>query len=389
MEFGQFLSILYWLVVSLCVVLIGGIAGGLVGAAFLGGTSDDLWDVGENYDTAEDNSGYYIWDKAGILAEEDHIALILQISDVVEARNCGVYIITISNTSNSGYSDTLNAAEEMYSELNLGVGANHNGVLLLMSTEDRHFSVVAYGDYVESIFNNKGLESLQNIFVPYFRNDDWYGGLSAYVSAVSELLDGVGLSAGTPVTIYDFVGDYTYDASFTNPDGTEANFCYMLSIEPSNNGVTISEMWRGMYTFCDDWASQNDLEGDTLYFVVKYGDNAGTHSLTYVPAAQSPYGADTIYIDGNTDMPFTRDPYPVDNLGDCMVTAGAFDNFVGFWEDEYDFGSGDTVYDYVLDSSSGYDFNHEPENWEDLINGFNALNNNLINNFWEIVDATN
>ena len=56
---------------------------------------------------------------------------------------------------------------------------------------------------------------------------------------------------------------------------------------------------------------------------------------------------------------------------------------------DYDFGSGNTVYDYALDSSSGYDFNHEPENWGDLINGFNALNENLENNFWDIVGAMN
>lgn len=114
------------------------------------------------------------------------------------------------------------------------------------------------------------------------------------------------------ITISNFIGDYSYDASFENPDGTWTDFCYSLSIEPENDGVLVSEMWRGMYIFCNDWASKNDLDGNTLYFVVKYGDNAGTHSLTYIPAEQSPYGSDTIYIDDDTDMPFTKDGY-VDN----------------------------------------------------------------------------
>ena len=47
-----------------------------------------------------------------------------------------------------------------------------------------------------------------------------------------------------------------------------------------------------------------------------------------------------------------------------------------------------SVYDYALDPDSGYDFNHEPENWSDLIQGFNALNENLIEHFWDIADAT-
>ena len=190
-----------------------------------------------------------------------------------------------------------------------------------MSDEDRYFAIVSFGDYAATIFNNDEIEYLQNISVPYFRNDDWYGGLSAYVSAASELLDGIRPSADMSLTISDFIGDYTYDASFENPDGTWTNFLYSLSVKPGNDGVLISEVWRGIYSFCDDWASQDDLDGNTLYFVIKYGDNAGTHSLTYIPAAQSTYGSDTIYVDGNTDMPFTKDGY--------------IDNSYSYWDDSY------------------------------------------------------
>ena len=300
--------------------MIAGVAGALVSTAFLGGASN-IWDVEENPSVSENNSESYIWDKAGILSDEDHIALILQIQDVVKKHNCGIYIVTISSASNSGYSDALDAAQKMYSELKLGIGSDHDGVLLLMSDEDRYFAIVSFGDYAATIFNNDEIEYLQNISVPYFRNDDWYGGLSAYVSAASELLDGIRPSADMSLTISDFIGDYTYDASFENPDGTWTNFLYSLSVKPGNDGVLISEVWRGIYSFCDDWASQDDLDGNTLYFVIKYGDNAGTHSLTYIPAAQSTYGSDTIYVDGNTDMPFTKDGY--------------IDNSYSYWDDSY------------------------------------------------------
>lgn len=493
-------AILYWIVMSLCAGLIAGIAGALVSTAFLGGVSN-IWDAEEKPSVSENNSEYYIWDQAGILSDEDHIALILQIDDVVKKHNCGIYIVTISSVSNSGYSDALDAAQKMYGKLELGIGSDHNGVLLLMSDEDRYFAIVSFGDYATTIFNNDGIEYLQNISVPYLENDDWYGGLSAYVSAASELLDGIRPSVDMSLTISDFIGDYTYDASFENPDGTWTDFLYSLSIEPGNDGVLISEVWRGIYSFCDDWASQNDLDGNTLYFVVKYGDNAGTHSLTYIPAAQSPYGSDTIYVDGDTEMPYLRDTYvSATSYVPSTDYSAPFSAFVGTWQDEndenaylfvgygdeteetayayafvptgdyqvqliengstnafgnfmrygsepefsidltresgwidatvyygatgveknfrflpvdpntcayrnpyyiggesanepcandYDFGSGNTVYDYALDSSSGYDFNHEPENWGDLINGFNALNENLENNFWDIVGAMN
>lgn len=46
-----------------------------------------------------------------------------------------------------------------------------------------------------------------------------------------------------------------------------------------------------------------------------------------------------------------------------------------------------SVYDYAFDPSAGYDFSHEPENVGELIQGFNALNENLYGNFWDIVGA--
>ena len=46
-----------------------------------------------------------------------------------------------------------------------------------------------------------------------------------------------------------------------------------------------------------------------------------------------------------------------------------------------------SVYDYAFDPSAGYDFSHEPENVGELIQGFNALNENLYGHFWDIVGA--
>lgn len=46
-------AILYWIVMSLCVGLIAGIAGALVSTAFIGGLPDDAWDGNSGYDVAE------------------------------------------------------------------------------------------------------------------------------------------------------------------------------------------------------------------------------------------------------------------------------------------------------------------------------------------------
>lgn len=323
-------AVLYLIVVSFCAWIIGVISASLIGTAILGEIPDDLWDSEENLNTntTENISNDYIWDKAGILADEDQIALILQINDVMKTHNCGIYIITISSASNSGYIDASDAAQKMYSELKLGVGSDHNGVLLLISTEERQFSVVSFGDYAETAFDNNGIQHLQDIAKAYFKNDDWYGGLSSYVGAAEELLDEMEIPANTSLTISNFVGDYTYDASFGNPDGTDTDFCYSLQVIQAIDGINVSLEWRGNRIFGDVYISNSELtDGNTVTF---YAENyqtdydSGYHSLTYVPASKSPYGSDTIYVDGDKDMPFIRDSY----AGSTYSDWGSSDSYI-------------------------------------------------------------
>lgn len=278
-------AILYWLVMSACAGVISGIAGGLLSAALLGGIPDDSWDN--------------IWDDSGSYTESLTEADVVGRWELVEIEEEGVSH-SAGELGASGYCDFY---EDGSSRFCLQSGAD-------MESENTVWTLAGNSIFVE--FPQYGtsftLEPEGNLLV---LNDTDMILRYRKASKISGSSNGSNDPATTltGITVSDFVGDYTYDASFETPDGTWTNLCYSLSIEPGNDGVSISEIWRGIYIFCDDWASQDDLVGDTLYFVVKYGDNAGTHSLTYVPAEQSPYGADTIYIDGNTDMPYTRDSY--------------------------------------------------------------------------------
>ena len=72
---------------------------------------------------------------------------------------------------------------------------------------------------------------------------------------------------------------------------------------------SISEEWRGNSIIQDEYARPKSLIVDTLTFDTIAADGLGieTHTLTYIPAYNSPLGQDVIYIDGDEDMPFARE----------------------------------------------------------------------------------
>lgn len=166
-------------------------------------------------------------------------------------------------------------------------------------------------------------ESMKSESTTQLPDNSWdsssYQEESAKSESATQLPDNSKSTAATQsaAAISKFIGEYSYDASFENPDGTYTNFFYSLSVEPGNGGVLISEMWRGLYIFDNEWASQEDLEGDTLLFTAYNGSDTGQHTLTFIPAAQSPYSSDTIYIDGDTDMPFTKDGFLDNSYSYC------------------------------------------------------------------------
>lgn len=116
-------------------------------------------------------------------------------------------------------------------------------------------------------------------------------------------------SAASEISIADFAGAYGYDASFEE-EGESLNFYYYLEIGEWNSyWFSISEEWRGNSIIQDEYARPKSLIVDTLTFDTIAADGLGieTHTLTYIPAYNSPLGQDVIYIDGDEDMPFARE----------------------------------------------------------------------------------
>lgn len=113
----------------------------------------------------------------------------------------------------------------------------------------------------------------------------------------------------TTTTAADFVGTYSYDASVETPDGQYTDFYYLLEIGLDGSALVVTQTWRGNYLFDHARVSPIDVTGNTLVFdaSVVGSTEPEIHSLTYLPAKDSPLGKDTIYIDDDETMPFVRE----------------------------------------------------------------------------------
>ena len=79
----------------------------------------------------------------------------------------------------------------------MGEGPNRDGIMLLLSMDDRDWAMFCYGSRCEYTFNSYGQEKLEKVFLDNFGENDWYGGFEDYIKECSIYLGKA--SAGKPV----------------------------------------------------------------------------------------------------------------------------------------------------------------------------------------------
>ena len=103
------------------------------------------------------------------------------------------------------------AAKGIFQYYDLGYGDEHDGVLLLLSMNERDYAFVGHGERGETICGYESSWLIEDEFLDNFRRDDWYGGFSDYLEA-----------CGRQLTKLENGEDITEGADIiTGPDGLE------------------------------------------------------------------------------------------------------------------------------------------------------------------------
>jgi uncharacterized membrane protein YgcG len=131
----------------------------------------------------------YVTDTAGIMTYEERQSLEEAAQAVSEKHGFGVYLITVDSFRDFTDSyDVFDGATTLYNKYNLGLGEEHKGVLLLLSMNDRDFSLVTYSDYGNYVFDEATREGMTSYFLDNFQYDEWYAGFNDYIASCDMVL---------------------------------------------------------------------------------------------------------------------------------------------------------------------------------------------------------
>ena len=132
----------------------------------------------------------YVTDTAGILTASQRQELSRQAQTVSETHDFGVYLVTVESFRDyTDSSDVFDAATALYSQYALGIGEDNRGLLLLLSMQERDFSLITYSDYGNFFFDDVTRENLTGYFLDNFARNDWYGGFEDYIAAANTTLE--------------------------------------------------------------------------------------------------------------------------------------------------------------------------------------------------------
>lgn len=96
----------------------------------------------------------YITDDAGILTASETASLEKAAQSIAQRYGVGIYLVTVNDAYRIDSRGTYEAAYTYYHRNSLGVGAERNGAILLLSMNDRAFAHFYYGEKSEYAFNS-------------------------------------------------------------------------------------------------------------------------------------------------------------------------------------------------------------------------------------------
>ena len=165
----------------------------------LQGSDDALTDLTDGLLTGEsaDSAGIYVYDLADLFSYEEWEQLEEQAETLSQKYGCGIYTVIVDDYTAYGSGSTADVAEYLYDDNDLGLGEQQNGILLLLSMAERDYSLYVSGETAEYAFNTYARERLTDEFLDKFGENDWAGGIGAYITASGADLDGA--ADGKPV----------------------------------------------------------------------------------------------------------------------------------------------------------------------------------------------
>jgi len=133
-----------------------------------------------------------VWDEAELLTDIEERTLITQLTNISEKHQVDVVVVTVAST---GELSPMEYADDFFDYNGYGFGDSRDGVLLLLSMEERDWWISTRG-YGITAFTDFGIEYIGEEIVEYLSDGDYVGGFTKFADRADEF---IGLAkAGTP-----------------------------------------------------------------------------------------------------------------------------------------------------------------------------------------------
>ncbi|MBQ7895420.1 MAG: TPM domain-containing protein [Oscillospiraceae bacterium] len=146
-------------------------------------------EAAETYARYTPFEGDCLIDSYGLLTEAEQRHIEAMAKELTQKQGCGVYVMIVDDFKQlNGNTDIYKANYTYYHDNSMGYGPDRDGIMLLLSMDQRDFSFFVYGDKAEYALNKWGQKMLENEFVDDLGDDRWYDGLEDFVDTCDEYM---------------------------------------------------------------------------------------------------------------------------------------------------------------------------------------------------------
>ncbi len=134
---------------------------------------------------ANDGSLYPVVDTADLLTDEQEEDLASRIYEIREKYSSDIVILTIDSL---GRRSPMEYADDFYDYNNYGIGDDHDGIILLLSMENRDYWFGTTGSAI-SIYSDDDQSDIIDACRSYLSSNDYYNAFRVFISECEQELD--------------------------------------------------------------------------------------------------------------------------------------------------------------------------------------------------------
>ncbi len=132
----------------------------------------------------EVSSGERLKDEAGLLSDDEADSLLEQLDEISERQNCDVIVVTVASLDGK----TAESYADDYFDFNgYGLGQDRDGILLLLSMEDRDWAISTHG-FAITAFTDAGQSYMTDHFLSYISDGEYAQGFQKYAELCDQFL---------------------------------------------------------------------------------------------------------------------------------------------------------------------------------------------------------